>query len=119
MKLVSYFGAAQNMGLVDRVLRFILGLALIVVVLMELGNGEALGMYAYLPIIAIYPLMTAILGWDPLYHLGHVRSCQASGRNSCGTLPYEVEAAVGKKVECGDGYDCSLAGSHHAHESHR
>lgn len=115
MKLTSYFGAIQNMGWLDRALRFLIGIALIVYVLMIVSNNSTLGNYIYLPIIAIYPLMTAILGWDPLYHLGHVRSCQTDGHNACGSFPYEVASAVGKKPECHDGYDCSLTSSEHHH----
>lgn len=116
--VIRYFGAIQNMGWFDRALRFVLGLGLIVAALVNLESSEDVGVYAYLMIIAIYPMMTAILGWDPFYHLGHVKSCEISGRNVCGTFPFEVEAALGKKMECDEGYDCSLAGNRHAHEGH-
>lgn len=112
MQLTHHMGPVQNMGWIDRVLRFALGFALIVLVLLDMDQSAPLGGYAYLPLLAIYPLITAILGWDPLYAMGHIRSCEKSGRNQCGTFPYEIETAMGKKLECGEGDDCSVSGSH-------
>ena len=43
-------------------------------------------------LIAIYPILTGMLGWDPLYALLHIRSCGTSPRNQCGTLPFQVKA---------------------------
>lgn len=119
MKLSGYLTAVQNMGWLDRVLRCALGLGLIAAVLVLAQSSEEIGGYSYLLIISIYPLMTAILGWDPLYHAGRVRSCDSSGRNQCGTFPFEIESAMGKKLDCNDGYDCSLAGNQHAHSAHK
>ena len=118
MKVVRFLGAVQNMGWADRVLRFVIGLALIVYALVMMETRDEIGGYAYVFYFSIYPMLTAILGWDPLYRLFQARSCNDSGRNACGTFPFEVEASLGKKVECGDGYDCSLSGSRHAHQGH-
>jgi len=109
-------GAAQNLGWIDRTLRLIVGAALIAVVLLQLQQGNTLGLLAYLPIVAIYPLLSGILGWDPLYAVGHIKSCDTSSRNKCGTYLFEVESAVGKDVTCNDGYDCSLSGNEKAHQ---
>jgi len=118
MQLVhKQLGAIQNMGWLDRVVRIILGFALLGVVYMDLKNGVSLGWYAILPIISIYPFMTGILGWDPLYAASHVKSCDTSQRNQCGTFPYEIEAAAGKEVHCEDGFDCSISGSEHEQRS--
>lgn len=95
--------APQNLGLFDRIARFAIGVAM-------LGGGsvfviQAGELHAYtvmeagmlvMMIASVYPLMTAILGYDPLYSLAHVRSCSDSGRNQCGTFPYQVRAALGK-----------------------
>lgn len=105
------FGAIQNLGWLDRTLRVLIGAALISVVFVDLYRGMPLGWHAYLALIAIYPFATAIIGWDPFYAMGHVKSCDTSKRNQCGTFPYEVEAAAGKDVHCRDGYDCSVPGS--------
>lgn len=107
----KHFGAIQNMGWLDRVVRVLVGAGLVGVVFMDIYAGQPLSWHAYLPIIAIYPLITAIMGWDPLYAAGHVKTCDGSQRNQCGTFPYEVETAVGKDVHCRDDYDCSVGGS--------
>lgn len=103
-------GALQNVGLWDRVLRVIIGSGLIAVVLFDLYQHVDVGWHAYLPIIAIYPMLTGILGFDPLYSSFNYRTCDSSMRNRCGTFPFEVEAALGKDVKCDQGYDCSLSG---------
>lgn len=103
-------GALQNLGLTDRVLRVIIGSALIAVVLVDLYLRVDLGWHAYLPIIAIYPMLTGILGFDPLYSIFNYRTCDSSARSRCGTFPFEVEAALGKNVKCDADYDCSLSG---------
>lgn len=115
MKRLRQLGPVQNMGWIDRTVRTLIGLAMVVVVLMEIQKSGNLGAYAYLPILAIYPLMTAILGWDPLYAAGDVKSCDGSMRNQCGTFPFEMESAAGKHPECDRGFDCSIPGDHHAH----
>lgn len=62
-----------NMGTVDRVLRIVVGLALI---------GAALGVYgpAYQSVwgwIGIVPLATAVVSWCPLYTILGIRTCKA------------------------------------------
>jgi len=118
-RLYSKLGAVQNVGLLDRVVRLVVGAAMVGVVYMDFLNAVAFGWHAYLPILAIYPLMTGSLGWDPLYAAGHVKSCDTSSRNQCGTFPYEIESAVGKDVHCADGYDCSISGNDHINEHKR
>jgi hypothetical protein len=90
----------QNIGLIDRLLRLFIGAALI---------GAAYYYSAYVDLvariwdvwgsfsmmIALYPIFTGMLGWDPFYALFHVRSCSITGRNQCGTLPYQVKAMFG------------------------
>jgi len=53
-----------NLSIGERSFRTAFGLGLIVTVLESHGN---LGYTALLPLLAIYPLMTAALGWEPLY----------------------------------------------------
>ncbi|MFC1748591.1 DUF2892 domain-containing protein [Pseudomonadota bacterium] len=112
-----HMGPVQNMGWFDRIARVIVGAALILAVLYEMQKGVPIGGYAYLPILAIYPLMTGILGWDPLYAAGHIKSCDMSddSHNKCGTFLFEVESAMGKDMKCNDGYDCSIAGNEKEH----
>lgn len=46
--------------------------------------------------VSAYPLMTAMIGVDPLYRLIGIRSCVDSGTNQCGTLPYQLRARKGE-----------------------
>jgi hypothetical protein len=53
-----------NLSLGERVFRMVLGYGLIFA---QVDGTGFLGWAALLPIVAIYPLMTAALGWDPIY----------------------------------------------------
>ena len=108
---------AENIGLVDRMVRFFGGGALMTFGVMSalLTGHDVISAVAIL--LAVYPLMTTVMGWDPIYHLFGARTCTVEGgRNQCGTLPYEVDSALGHVPTPDDGYDYdhSLAGSHHA-----
>ena len=64
---------ATNVGMIDRALRIIAGLALI---------GAALGLYGpdYATPwgwIGVVPLATAVMGWCPAYTLIGVKTCKA------------------------------------------
>jgi len=107
----------QNIGITDRIARFFIGGAM-------LGIGAfyelAFGLNFFdvgLMLLSIYPLMTTIMGWDPVYQILGARSCSIEeGRNVCGTFPYEVDAALGHNPEPVKSYDHSLSGSHHHHQ---
>lgn len=58
-----------------------------------------------LMLVSIYPLMTTMLGQDPFYNLAGIRSCNDSGRNQCGTFPYQVKAAMGHTPRYSDAED--------------
>ena len=53
-----------NITLADRAARVAAGFALIIFVLTQSGP---VGLSALLPLIAIYPILTGFIGWDPLY----------------------------------------------------
>lgn len=108
---------AENIGLIDRMVRFFGGGALLAYgVISIVTTGHDL-VSAVAVLLAIYPLMTTIMGWDPFYQLLGTRTCGLeSGRHQCGTLPYEMDAALGNNPQPDKGYeyDRSLTGSHHA-----
>ena len=58
---------AKNVGGIDRVLRIVVGLALIAA-----AATGMLGVWAY---IGIVPLFTSLVGWCPLYQLIGLNSC--------------------------------------------
>ena len=65
---------STNVGLVDRVLRVVVGLLLI---------AAALGLYgpAYTSVwgwIGVVPILTALVGWCPAYTLLGIRTCKAT-----------------------------------------
>ncbi len=56
---------AQNEGSIDRIIRIVLGLALIAIGFFVLGSTAG----AIVGIIGSIPLLTGLVGWCPLYHL--------------------------------------------------
>ena len=90
----------QNIGLIDRVVRLLIGATLIGTAYYYSAEKDLAARLwdvwgSYSMMIAFYPIITGMLGWEPFYALFRVRSCGGSGRNQCGTLPYQVEAMFG------------------------
>lgn len=57
----------MNVGMLDRIIRIVLGLSLI-----ALAFFDVLGAWAY---VGIIPLATGLLKWCPLYTLLGVQTC--------------------------------------------
>jgi hypothetical protein len=62
---------ATNVGTVDRVLRFILGAALLAWFFFDRGEG----FWHYAKLIGVVPLATSLLGTCPLYSLLGISTC--------------------------------------------
>ncbi len=60
-----------NIGSIDRILRVVLGLALLVWFFMDQGSG----FWHYAKLIGIMPILTAALGTCPLYTLLGIATC--------------------------------------------
>lgn len=121
----------QNLGLLDRLLRTFIGVAMLAGGIgyflylgeqsltegvMQIASGVEIGTIVMI-LLSIYPLLTAILGVDPFYRAAGIRSCGDSGRNQCGTFPFEVEAAVGKAPKFSDSrHERSLSSTHDEHK---
>ena len=107
---------AENIGLTDRMLRFFGGGALLAggaLYIVITGSATIWPVVAIL--VAVYPLMTTVMGWDPFYQLMGARTCHlAEGSGQCGTFPYQVDAALGHNPTPARGfeYDRSLEGAH-------
>jgi hypothetical protein len=72
------------------------------------------GFWLFLPmLLAAYPLLTGIIGVDPLYNSLNIRTCDTSRRNQCGTFPYEVDAALGRNPIPQNDVEHSLEHSRH------
>ncbi len=112
--------ANQNQGLADRVLRVLIGFAMLGGGAAYVSMGEGFASFAgiapsvlVLMSASVYPILTGTIGWDPIYHLLGIRTCSDSGRNACGTLPYQIEAALGKEPKyCEPNDQHSLEGCH-------
>lgn len=88
-------GVVQNLGWWDRMIRFLGAFALLAYPLYAAGDSPLLFWHYIMMIVSAYPLLTSILGWDPLYSAIGLRSCDTSDRNRCGSFPYEVDRALG------------------------
>ncbi len=60
-----------NVGSLDKVLRIIVGLGLLSLIFILEGNQRWFGL------IGIIPLVTALIGWCPLYVILGINSCPA------------------------------------------
>ena len=70
----------ENITWSGRIVRVAVGMALVYSVFLQEGT---LGAAAYLPLIAIYPLISATLGWDPIAQFLGTRK-RSSGRRITG-----------------------------------
>ena len=99
----TQFRIIENMGWLDRIIRMIVGTAMLIVPIIVLAmnamrldeGGSVAGWWYVVMLVALYPFWTCSIGWDPIYSLFNVRTCGGSEKNPCGTFPYEVDAAVG------------------------
>jgi hypothetical protein len=69
----------NNISKSERVLRIAVGLALVYSTAFQAGT---LGLTALLPLIAIYPISTAVLGWDPIVQLVARKSQNRANRRA-------------------------------------
>ena len=74
----------KNMGDGDRVIRVLIG-ALLTGYTMGL-NIEPLGWFSVLPLLAIPVVMTAIMGWDPLYSLANFSTSKSTSVTTLGFM---------------------------------
>lgn len=103
--LREQLGVIENMGLVDRMLRTLIGLLLLVPIIVVVANVEPIGWQFYATIGSTYLLLTAMLGWDPFYAMFHARTCGASEKNRCGSFEYEKEAMLGHHPDHDKAYE--------------
>lgn len=85
----------QNVGTLDRIFRFLLGIVLIGSVLFTEGTVfEQYNAWVLLPLIGIYPALTAVLGWDPLLDVAHKTSETHIAGDFAGSVKEQVDHAV-------------------------
>jgi hypothetical protein len=89
-----------NIGTVDRALRFVLGGVLVGSIFyldpsLSLSVlGAEIALYKLLPLLGIYPAVTAWLGWDPIYHITHIKSDTELESDVCGSIVSQTKAVV-------------------------
>ncbi len=98
----------QNLSWWDRVLRFAVTWAVFGVTALHLDQVQVVSWHAYVFLFGIYPMMTAMWGWDPIMHILHRKTCDRSEFNRCGSFPFEVLSAAGFRLHCFHGYDCHV-----------
>jgi hypothetical protein len=117
----------ENIGWLDRGIRIMIGTVLVAVPLTimtikapGLEDGATVSGWLYVVmLLALYPFWTTAIGWDPIYSLFNIRSCGGSEKNPCGTLPYELDAAVGNRPIPDSDVVHSLETAHHPGEQSR
>lgn len=102
-------GVVQNLGWLDRSLRMIVGWIVIAIAYVDLYQGAMFGWHAYAIVFSVYPILTALFGWDPLYSFKGVKTCDTKDSNRCGTFPFEIQSAMGHHPPCRTDYDCSIS----------
>lgn len=63
----------KNMGSVDRILRILVGIALLVFAFAGPETG-----YNWIGYIGVVPLLTALIGWCPAYTIFGIKTCKVS-----------------------------------------
>jgi len=64
----------KNVGNVDKIVRYIIGIALLSIYFILQGNLK------YLGLIGLVPILTAIFGFCPLYALFGIKTCKANNQ---------------------------------------
>jgi hypothetical protein len=113
-QITGNISTVQNIGLIDRMIRFFGGGALLAWGSLTLVMGGNTTTAVVVALLSVYPLMTTMMGWDPFYQMFGTRTCSLEGgRNTCGTFPFELDSALGNDPKPGNDYDHSLASSQH------
>lgn len=90
--------ALQNIGIIDRTVRIIVGLAMISVWFFYPMTALSVWI-ALLPLLGILPLLSGILGWCPVYAMFGTKSCGMDDRNTCGTYPDQLDHLIHPKQQ--------------------
>lgn len=92
-KSLQNANALQNVGAVDRLARVIIGTIMIGAwFLYPIHTIHS--WFAVLPLVGVYPFLTGILGWCPIYAMLHKKSCGTGKYNTCGTLPEQLKQLI-------------------------
>jgi len=106
MKTVKRLIRQENLGVIDRTMRLIIGFSLIVPLIVNI-NVFSPALMSGLPFAVVamfYLLLTSMMGWDPFYALISKKSCGGSGWNSCGSYPHQLRTLFKLESKKDPGY---------------
>lgn len=106
MNTVKRLIRQENLGVIDRTLRLIIGFSLIVPLIVTI-NVLSPALMSGLPfaIVAMfYLLLTGMMGWDPFYALVNKKSCGGSRWNSCGSYAHQLRTLFKLEAKRDPGY---------------
>ena len=89
-----------NMGFIDRSLRFFVGGMMLGSIfylspsIMASLFGFEIMLMKLLALLSIYPLLTAWIGWDPIYHVLSINSATKIREDICGDIVDQVKTAT-------------------------
>lgn len=92
MNTVKRLIKQENLGVIDRTLRLIIGFSLIVPLIVTI-NALSPALMSGLPFALVtmfYLLLTSMMGWDPFYALISKKSCGGSRWNPCGSYSHQL-----------------------------
>jgi Inner membrane protein YgaP-like, transmembrane domain len=92
-KSLQNSNALQNIGLIDRTVRIIVGSAMIGT-LFFYPIGSVSLWFAALGLVGILPLLSGVLGWCPVYAMFHTKSCGTDEHNSCGPMTDQLDHMI-------------------------
>lgn len=92
-KTLQNSNALQNISIIDRTVRSIVGMAMISVWFFYPITSLSVWM-ALFPLLGILPLLSGILGWCPVHAMFNTKSCGMDERNTCGTYPDQLSHLI-------------------------
>ncbi|MBI3775181.1 MAG: DUF2892 domain-containing protein [Gammaproteobacteria bacterium] len=111
----AQLGVIQNVGWLDRMVRVVVGIAMLAypAYMILTSETEHSPWLLYSMLFSVYPWLTGIVGFDPVYAQFVIRTCDTSDRNPCGTFPFEIDAALGRHPIPNSDVEHSLESSRH------
>lgn len=106
MKTVKRLIRQENLGVIDRTLRLIIGFSLIVPLIVNI-NVLSPALISGLPFALVamfYLLLTSMMGSDPFYALVSKKSCGGSSWNPCGSYPHQLRTLFKLESKKDPGY---------------
>lgn len=116
--LRTRLGVVHNISLADRAMRAVATALLLAVpaIYIVTYDGSYQWWHGVMWLLSIYFGLTALCGYDPFYRATGYKTCDLSDRNQCGTLPYQIDAALGNHPVPKKDFDHSLSGARHPQE---